>query len=84
MSLFQSIIEDPDPEWEFVDGSIVKAHQHRSGANAEEQGIGDSRGEKTRKIHLVTDAYDLPVLFDITGGQLYTSIDTWLKTHLPG
>jgi hypothetical protein len=78
MSLFQSIIEDPDPEWKFVDGSIVKAHQHRSGANAEEQGIGDSRGGKITKIHLVMVAHGLPVLFDITGGQVHDVKRSWL------
>ena len=51
MGLFESIINHPDPEWEFIDGSIVKAHQHSAGAASAEQGIGDSRGGKTTKIH---------------------------------
>lgn len=42
--LFYSIIEQPDMEWQFIDGSIVKAHQHSSGAmHGEETGIGKSR-----------------------------------------
>ena len=71
MKLFQSIIDDPDLEWEFMDGSIVKAHQHSAGGDAKGQAIGDSRGGKTTKIHLVTDAYGLPIVFDITGGQVH-------------
>ena len=70
MNVFQSLVKDPDLEWEFMDGSIVKAHQHSAGANAAEQGIGDSRGGKTTKIHMVTDSFGLPILFAITGGQV--------------
>jgi transposase len=29
ISIFQSLVVDPDLEWEFIDGSIVKAHQQR-------------------------------------------------------
>jgi len=32
MDIFKSLVIDPDLEWEFVDGSIVKAHQHSAGA----------------------------------------------------
>ena len=32
MNIFSSLVIDPDLEWEFIDGSIVKAHQHSSGA----------------------------------------------------
>lgn len=28
MHIFKALIQDPDLEWEFIDGSIVKAHQH--------------------------------------------------------
>jgi transposase len=43
MMVFKMLVHDPDLEWEFVDGSIVRAHQHSAGAASnEEQGIGKS------------------------------------------
>ena len=45
MAIFKSLSKEPDLEWEFIDGSIVKAHQHSSGAASDEnQAIGKSRG----------------------------------------
>ena len=32
MAIFKSLVQEPDLEWEFIDGSIVKAHQHSAGA----------------------------------------------------
>ncbi len=62
---------DPDWEWEFIDGSYVKAHQHSAGgAGQEGQAIGKSRAGNTTKIHLVVDGYGLPVKFEITGGEV--------------
>ena len=54
MTIFKSLIKEPDLEWEFMDGSIVKAHQHSSSTNRRSgnQGIGKSRGRNTTKIHL--------------------------------
>ena len=52
---------DPDCEWEFIDGSYVKAHQHSGGAaDKEPQAIGKSRAGNITKIHLVVDSYGLP------------------------
>ena len=34
--LFKKLITEPDFEWIFIDGSIVKAHQHSAGANSKE------------------------------------------------
>ena len=31
MGIFQELVVEPDLEWAFIDGSIVKAHQHSSG-----------------------------------------------------
>jgi len=62
---------DPDWEWEFIDGSYVKAHQHSAGAVGQEsQAIGKSRAGNTTKIHWVVDSYGLPVEFEITGGEV--------------
>lgn len=57
-------------EWLFLDGSIVKAHQHSSGAQSkEDESIGKSRGGLSKKIHLAVDSYGLPVHFKLTDGQ---------------
>ena len=70
--LFYSIIEQPDMEWQFIDGSIVKAHQHSSGAmHGEETGIGKSRWGNTSKIHLAVDSFGWPIHFKVTGGEVH-------------
>jgi transposase len=28
MAIFKALVQEPDLEWGFIDGSIVKAHQH--------------------------------------------------------
>lgn len=61
-----------DLEWEFIDGSFVKAHQHSAGAASDEnQAIGKFRGGNTTKIHMAVDAYGLPIDFEITGGEVH-------------
>ncbi|WP_416240761.1 IS5 family transposase [Acinetobacter sp. WCHAc010034] len=63
-----------DQEWVFIDGSYIRVHQHASGArNGFERAIGQSRGGRTTKIHLATDANGLPIDFKITGGQVHDS-----------
>ena len=72
MSIFKALVKEPDLEWEFIDGSIVKAHQHSAGAASEEnQAIGKSRGGNTTKIHMAVDAHGLPIDFEITGGEVH-------------
>ena len=73
MTLFKALIQEPDLEWEFIDGSIVKAHQHSAAASEENQAIGKSRGGNTTKIHMAVDAHGLPIDFEITGGK-YTTV----------
>ena len=31
LKIFQSLVQEPDLEWEFIDGSIVRTHQHGCG-----------------------------------------------------
>jgi transposase len=70
--LFQSISSENDPEWLFIDGSIVKAHQDSCGAaSGADQAIGKSRGGNSTKIHLAVDSGGLPVYFEISGGQVH-------------
>ena len=71
LKIFKSLIENPDLEWEFIDGSIIRAHQHSSGvAKAEEAAIGKSCGGNSTKIHLATDSFGLPIEFEISEGQV--------------
>lgn len=72
MKIFKSLIIDPDFEWEFIDGSVVKTHQHGTGAAGEEdQAIGKSVAGNTTKIHMAVDAHGVPIEFDITGGEVH-------------
>ena len=72
MKVFKALVHEPDLEWEFIDGSIVKAHQHSSGAiGLNPEGIGKSVAGNTTKIHMATDAYGLPIDFQITGGEVH-------------
>ena len=72
--LFVALRQLSDNEWIFIDGSIVKAHQHSTGAcTPEHEGIGKSVAGNTTKIHMAVDSGGFPIDFDITGGQVHDS-----------
>jgi len=72
MKIFKSLAQDPDLEWEFIDGSIVKAHQHSTGAaSVDNEKIGKSVAGNTTKIHMCVDAFGLPIDFMLTGGEVH-------------
>lgn len=72
MKIFKALVEDPDFEWEFIDGSIVKAHQHSTGsASGTNEAIGKSVAGNTTKIHMAADVYGLPIDFMITCGEVH-------------
>ena len=72
--LFELMSKDNDSEWIFIDSSIVKAHQHSTGASRlSDEHIGKSVAGNTTKIHLAVDSFGLPVNFDITGGEVHDS-----------
>jgi len=72
MDIFKAMVLEPDLEWIFIDGSIVKAHQHGTGAaSRENEAIGKSKGGNTTKIHMATDANGFPIHFEITGGEVH-------------
>lgn len=74
IQLFNALKKSPDLEWEFIDGSIVKAHQHSMGASSNSsEAIGKSRGGNTTKIHMAVDSYGLPIEFILTGGEVHDS-----------
>jgi transposase len=72
MAIFKSLVQQPDLEWEFIDGSIVKAHQHSIGAaTIDNEAIGKSVAGNTTKIYMAADSYGLPINFIITGGEVH-------------
>jgi len=72
MSIFRILVVEPDLEWVFIDGSIVKAHQQGSGAaDPQETAIGKSVAGNTTKIHMAVDACGLPIHFSVTGGEVH-------------
>lgn len=72
MKIFKSLVQNPDLEWEFIDGSIVKAHQHSAGAASDDnQAIGKSKGGNTTKIHMAVESNGMPIEFEITGGEIH-------------
>jgi len=72
MEIFKELAQNPDYEWKFLDGSIVNAHQHSSGAaKGQESGIGKSVAGNTSKIHMAVDACGNPIEFEVTGGQVH-------------
>lgn len=74
MCIFNSLTHEPDLEWEFIDASIVKAHQHSAGASTEEtEAIGKSVAGNTTKIHMAVDGFGLPIGFMLTGGEVHES-----------
>ncbi|WFQ79415.1 IS5 family transposase [Xenorhabdus sp. SF857] len=83
--LFKLLSKNTDTEWLFIDGSIVRAHQHSSGAaSTEDEAIGKSRGGRSTKIHLAVDSYGLPVHFELSGGQTHDIVHAEsLVTHSP-
>ena len=71
MAIFKALVIDPDLECEFIDGSVVKAHQYSTGAiSNDEQAIGKSVARNTAKIHMALESNRMPTEFEITGGQV--------------
>lgn len=63
--------DDPDFEYLIVDPTIIRAHQHASGAKrgSEDQAPGRSRGGLSTKIHMAVRGLGCPVRFTVTAGQ---------------
>lgn len=61
----------------FIDGSIVRAHQHSSGAaTPDSECMGKSRDGNSTKIHLAVDSDGLPICFDLSEGQRHDIVHT--------
>lgn len=68
---FNALVDSEDVEWLFIDGSIISAHQHGTGAaSSATEDIGKSRGGNSTKIHLAVDSGGLPVYFELSQGQV--------------
>ncbi|RXZ80403.1 IS5 family transposase [Paenibacillaceae bacterium] len=67
---------EPDFENVMIDATIVRVHQHGSGAKGGKQfqAIGRSRGGLTTKIHAIVDALGNPLRFELTGGQSHDCV----------
>lgn len=65
-------------DWEvhFVDGTIVRAHQHAAGAkgsSATAEALGRSQGGFSTKVHLRAEGGGKPMTFVLTPGQRHES-----------
>lgn len=66
-------------DWEvhYVDGSVVRAHQHAAGAKqstAEAEALGRSQGGFSTKIHVRAEGGGHPITFVVTAGQRHESV----------
>ena len=59
----------------YVDGTIVRAHQHAAGAVGGQQGeaLGRSRGGFSTKLHLRAEGGGKPLAFVLSGGERHES-----------
>jgi transposase len=66
-------------DWEvhYVDGSIVRAHQHAAGAKqntADGEALGRSQGGFSTKIHVRAEGSGKPITFVLTAGQRHETV----------
>lgn len=71
--LFDLLRSEVDNEWNFIDGTYIKAHQHAAGGveAAENKTIGKSKGGNTTKVHILTDSHGNPIEFKVTAGNIH-------------
>jgi transposase len=68
--IFETLKIDIDAEWECIDSTSVKVHQHAHGARGKgDEAIGRSRGGATTKVHAVCEASGNPTKIVLTKGQ---------------
>lgn len=72
--MLKSFRQHIDSEWIFIDDSIIKTHQHATGANGQNpQAIGKSVAGNTTKIHLAVNSCGNPIDFILTDGEVHDS-----------
>src|ERR671911_2195047 len=74
--IFEALSDDADFEYVIVDGTIVRVHQHGTGATGgtHNQAIGRSRGGLTTKIVALVDALGNLVRFVLLPGQRHDMV----------
>ncbi len=74
--IFAVLSGDPDFEYALIDGTIVRVHQHGTGAQGgtHHQAIGRSRGGLTTKIVALVDALGNLARFVLLPGQRHDSV----------
>jgi transposase len=64
-------------DWEthFVDGTVVRAHQHAAGTHGgqADEALGRSRGGFSTKVHLRAEGGGKPMAFVLSGGERHES-----------
>jgi transposase len=60
----------------YVDGTIVRAHQHAAGAvgGQDQEALGWSRGGFSTKVHLRAEGWGKPMAFVLSGGERHESL----------
>ena len=70
--VFAALCEDSDNEYQMIDATIVRAHQHSAGAKGGgDEAIGRSAGGLSTKIHATCDALGNPTGFYLSPGQAH-------------
>lgn len=70
--IFDILKNDVDGEWQCIDATVIKVHQHAAGARGHsEEAIGQSRGGTTTKLHALCDAHGNPTKLVLTPGQAH-------------
>src|SRR3954451_18710716 len=65
--VFEILVADRDNEYAMIGFTIVRAHQHRAGAEKKTARIKRSGGGLSTKIHAIVDALGNPTGFHLTG-----------------
>lgn len=64
-------------DWEthYVDGTVIRAHQHAAGARGgqEHEALGRSRGGFSTKVHLRAEGHGKPLALVVSGGERHES-----------
>jgi transposase len=75
LRVFTELAKDADFEEVYLDATVVRAHQHASGAEKKNgpQALGRSRGGLSTKIHAAVEGLGNPAALTLTGGHEHDS-----------
>lgn len=70
VAIFDLLKVDVDGEWQCLDATVIRVHQHAAGARGRgDEAVGKSRGGRTTKLHALCDANGNPTRLVVTPGQ---------------